>query len=111
MIVEFFSISYRHEKRIGHSEEGARLLESTLDGYDMYLLLSFIHILNIFRLSKRGAQCGYRNQWISSFETINFERILLNIGSGNLDAASGIWTADVKGEGCHFQPVFLIFAR
>jgi len=55
------------------------------------------HNNDIVRLSKRGAQCGYRHHWESSYRTITYDSTLLKIGSGSLNAGTGVWTAGDAG--------------
>merc|ERR1712130_72314 len=55
------------------------------------------HNNDIARLSKRGAQCGYRGGWTSSYSTITYQSTLVNIGSGSLNAGTGVWTAGEAG--------------
>jgi len=54
----------------------------------------------IARLSKKGAQCGVQERWNSSSSTITYEAsnaLMVNSGSGSLDTATGVWTAEDSG--------------
>jgi len=52
---------------------------------------------NVIRLSKRGAQCGYRAYWEHASSTITYDSLLTNTGSGSLNAGTGVWTAQETG--------------
>merc|ERR1712110_560653 len=49
------------------------------------------------RMNKKGAQCGYRYRWDDKDSTITYEAQMVNTGSGLLDTATGVWTAEDSG--------------
>jgi len=49
------------------------------------------------RMNKKGAQCGYRYRWYDNDSTITYEAEMVNTGSGLLDTATGVWTAEDSG--------------